>query len=184
MYCGSARGSSVKRPAPSLRNSELPGHRLHDTSTSRSASLSTSASSRSHEKRIVIVRQPRRRRVREPAGAVVEPQTGQAAVVGHVVAGTPVGEHEVEVAVAIHVAGFEIADAQRHLRQVRARDFCEAAFSRSQEQPALRLVGRADDDVGEAVAVQIARLDDARQIGCGTEHLFGDFRKARARARR
>ena len=100
-----------------------------------------------------------------------------AAVVGHVVAGTPVGEHEVEIAVAVDVAGLEVADAQRHLRQVLRGDFVKRPLPGPEEQPALRLVRRADDDVDVAVAVEVARLDHARQVRRGAEHLLGRSRR-------
>ena len=51
-----------------------------------------------------------------------------------------------------------------------------------EEQPALRLIGRADDDVDDAVAVQIARLDHARQVGRGTKDLLGRLDEPRAGA--
>ena len=67
-------------------------------------------------------------------------------------------------------------------RQVRRGDFAERAPPGAEEQPALRLVGRADDDVGEAVAVEVARLDHAREVRRGAEHLRGRLGEAEARA--
>ena len=48
------------------------------------------------------------------------------------VAGAPVGEHEVEIAVAVDVAGLEVADAERHLGR------CVAVTSRKAPPPVPR----------------------------------------------
>ena len=118
-------------------------------------------------------RHPLGRRVGEPAGAVVEPQAGHAAVVRHVVAGAPIGKDEVEVAVEVDIACLQIAEAQRHLRQAGGGDIAERASPIAQVQPALRLVGGADDDVGVPVAVQVAGLDDTGQAARIAEHPGG-----------
>jgi hypothetical protein len=109
--------------------------------------------------------------IREPAGAVVEPQACPAALVRHVVAGAPVGQHQVQVAVAVHVARLQVADAERHRRQVSRGDLFEPSLAAAKVQAALRLVGRADDDVGNAVAVEIPCLDDARKVRRRAQHL-------------
>ena len=171
----------MKTPAPSLRNSEAAAAAFARHQHVEVAVVVDVGQFEIPRKPHANVRHLRGGRIGEAAGAVVQPQAGPPAIVGHVVARAPVGEHEVEIAVAVHVAGFEIADAQRQRWKMRPRHFGEAAFARAEEQPALRLVGRADDDVGEAVAVQVARLDDAREVRCVAKHVGRDFLEAHAR---
>jgi len=62
------------------------------------------------------------------------------------------------------------------------RHFLKRTAASTEIQPALRLIRGADDDVGEAVAVDIASLDHAGDVGSGTKHLRADILESLARA--
>ena len=154
-----ARGSSVNVPAPSLRNRLLPPQRLHDTSTSRSASLSTSASSRSHEKRTLMsgirasvasVKRPApslsHSRVRPPSLVMLLPGPQSARTRSR--SPSPSTSPGSRSPTLSGCAGRCVRVTSRN-----------APLPVPEEQTALRLVGRADDDVDEAVAVEVACLD-------------------------
>ena len=51
------------------------------------------------------------------------------------------------------------------------RPFLEGAAASAQVEPALGPVGRADEDFGVPVAVEVPRLDDASEVGRGAEDL-------------
>ena len=107
------------------------------------------------------LRHTRGRSVREAPGSVVEPQASASSLVHHVVTGAPVGKHQVEIAVAVHVSRLGVAKAQVDPRQVRRGDLLERSPAYAQEEATLSLIGRADEDVDITIPIEISRLDHA-----------------------
>ena len=170
----------MKRPAPSLRNSELPGQRLHETSTSRSPSLSTSANSRSHENRILISGI----RAADSSANLPVPSLSHSRVTPPSLVMLLPGPQSASTRSRSPSASTSPASRSPTLSGICGRCVRVTSVKRplpcAEEHPALRLIGRADDDVDVAVAVQIARLDHARQIGSGTQNLLGRLDEPRA----
>ena len=115
--------------------------------------------------------------VLESPVAQIEPQSRTPPDIVHVVAGSPVGEHDVEIAVGVHIPNLEIANRRRTLRKMCGCDFRVFTTSRTQEEATLGFIGRSDEYVGEAVAGDITHLDDPRDVGRRSEDALGGLLK-------
>ena len=118
-----------------------------------------------------LVWEARGRAVGESPRAVVEPKPDPTSRIAHVVPRPPVGEHEVQVTITVHVTGLGVAHAEQDGGQVRRGAFDEPPRAVGQIQPALGLIRRPDEDVDPTVAVEVARLHDAGEVRRGPEDL-------------